>query len=142
MRRKILILTHGKFAEGIADSLRMISGIEEVSRISIAEDDSPEDVRSQISAFIASAEEDSDIIVLTDIQGGSSTQAAFPFLQTQQNLHLVTGLNLGLLLEIVLSTEENTAAGIEKAVENAKSSIVYLNKLLDKVVENDYVTEG
>jgi mannose/fructose-specific phosphotransferase system component IIA len=133
--KRILILTHGKFADGIADSLRMISGIEDISTISISDADSPTDVKARIDAFIAEAEPEDHLIVLTDIQGGSSTQAAFPYLQTQKNLHLVTGLNLGLLLEIALSGEEDVASSIEKAVENAKTSIVYLNKILDKVVE-------
>ena len=42
-------------------------------------------------------------VIITDIAGGSTTQAALEILSSNQNTYLLTGLSLGLLLEVVLA---------------------------------------
>jgi mannose/fructose-specific phosphotransferase system component IIA len=123
-------LTHGKFAEGIADSYRMIAGEQSIYTICISDESSPEEVDNQLEAFMASTKEEDSVVVMTDIPAGSSTQAAFKLLRKYQNVHLVTGLNLTLLLGIAFSDTDDDEECIKDAVEEAKSSISYLNEVM------------
>jgi len=128
--KKVLILTHGKFAEGIADSLRMIAGEQDITPLCILDDDSPKEVESRLMAYLDQTKPDDTVIIMTDIPGGSSTKSALPLIQTHENVHVVTGLNLALLLEIVLSGDENVAENINTAIENARASIMNLNDVM------------
>ncbi|GEN94014.1 PTS sugar transporter subunit IIA [Pediococcus ethanolidurans] len=128
--RNILVLTHGEFANGIKDSLKLITGVSSLNTLTISEDDTPKTIKEQIELFLENNKNSGEMIILTDIPGGSSTQFAFPYLKNYQNLYVVSELNLALLLEIVLSNEENTDKLLHTAIDNAKASLTYLNDLV------------
>ena len=69
---------------------------------------------------------------MTDIPVGSSTQIAIPFLETFPNLYILTGLNLGLLLEITLNPMEGDISAIlREAVEASRQTLLFINDQLD-----------
>ena len=128
--KRILILTHGNFAEGICDSLRMIAGAQDVTTICMQEDDSPKEIEDKLVNYINQTSPEDKVIVITDIPGGSTTKSAIPLLKSHKNVHVVTGLNLALLLEIVFIGEDNIAENISNAIEASRSSVMYLNDMI------------
>lgn len=131
---KICIATHGHYASGIYSSFQLIAGAKEnidVIEAYVKEDNLPE----TIADYMAKQNPEDTLIVFTDLLGGSVNQAFAPYLQTH-NFHLVTGINLAMLLELAFLEEVN-ADDIRKIVENGKSQIVYVNDLLNTAIHDD-----
>lgn len=126
--KKILICTHGGLAQGFKNALELIVGeVQGVEVLGISMEDTIDHVRSEIETFIEKCDSSDDKIILTDIPGGSTTQAAFYSISSEKRTHVVTGLNLGMLLEIYLSSEEDVPMLLKSCVTSAKETMNYLN---------------
>ena len=137
----IVVATHGNFAKGILDSLRLICGEQEnITYFCAYVDGDMEDGETQISGelmdLLDSFPEDEEDIVLVDLLGGSVCNE-FIKLTGRRPFHLIAGLNLGLLMQFVFAPEELTKEMIEDMIDKARASIVYVNQLVDRVDELD-----
>ena len=83
--------------------------------------------------------DDEELIVTTDIFGGSVNNEFMKYL-TRPNIHLIAGVNLPLLFELIMNLEsENTVQMIENAVQNAREQLQYCNPLMQcSVVEESF----
>lgn len=125
--KQILLCTHGNFAIGCKHSLEMIAGeLANVHVVSVQMEDHVDDVSMKIEGFINGFPNDAKIIV-TDIPGGSPTQAAFKYIASEKQVFVLTGLNLGLLLELVLSSDEDVEQLIRTSIERGKDTMQFLN---------------
>ena len=68
--------------------------------------------------------------MLTDILGGSVNNE-FMGLLDKYNFHLITGLNLALLFEVVTCPAEDLTANLPSIVEQAREHIVLCNELVE-----------
>jgi len=129
--RKFLIATHGTFSAGAKSSLEMIIGSIENLFIIQAYLDGNHAIEEEIKIITDQISNEDELIVFTDILGGSVTNQ---LLQqgTKPNIHIVSGFNLPLLIEVMLSDAETQAAEIiESAIINAKEQMVYVTKLIN-----------
>ena len=129
--RKFLIATHGTFSAGAKSSLEMIIGSIENLFIIQAYLDGNHAIEEEIKIITDQISNEDELIVFTDILGGSVTNQ---LLQqgTKPNIHIVSGFNLPLLIEVMLSDAETPAAEIiESAIINAKEQMVYVTKLIN-----------
>lgn len=67
-----------------------------------------------------------NVIVLSDIMGGSVNQVATRLMQ-EFSYQLITGINLPLLIELTFMPDGITAEQIRNSVANAREQIVYVN---------------
>lgn len=128
--RKFLIATHGKLAGGVKSSLDIITGAAENVFLIEAYVDENRAVEDDIKAVIAQLCESDELIAFTDLLGGSITNQILQHAR-QKNVHVVSGFNLALVIEVLLA-DTNTPAEqvIAEAIENAKQQMVYVNTLL------------
>ncbi|MCH1941739.1 hypothetical protein [Holdemania massiliensis] len=131
--KHVVLLTHGRLCEGFASALQVISGMENsLTLISMEAQDSPETMTQRVKQVLDSFPAEDPLILMTDIPVGSTTQIAIPFLETFPNLYILTGLNLGLLLEITLNPMEGDISAIlREAVEASRQTLLFINDQLD-----------
>lgn len=130
---KICIATHGHYSSGIYSSFQLIAGAKEnidLIEAYINDDNLPD----TIAAYMARQNPADTLIVFTDLLGGSINQTFAPYLQTH-DFHLVTGINLAMLLELAFM-DEIDADGIRRIVDNGRAQIVYVNDLLSAPTES------
>ena len=132
----IILLTHGDFSKGIAQSCRFILGeAANLIPLSITMETGIEEVLGMLRDAVAKFDEKEPVIILTDIPGGSTTQAAVRVLGDRDNLYLVSGMNLGLLIELAVTEFDEDRAGneelIREAVEQAKSNLMLISTAAD-----------
>jgi len=129
--RKFLLATHGSFAAGIKASLEMITGENENIFTIAAYTDGNRSIESDLDKILSVCQPDDQLIVFTDIAGGSITSEILR-LARRENVYLISGMNLPLLLDIILAdpdTEINEV--IENGISNAKEQIIYVSKLFN-----------
>ncbi|MBD1362732.1 PTS N-acetylglucosamine transporter subunit IIBC [Mucilaginibacter sp. ZT4R22] len=128
--RKFLIATHGKLAGGVKSSLDIITGAADNVFLIEAYVDESRSVEDDIKAVIAQLTENDELIAFTDLLGGSITNQILQH-ASQKNVHVVSGFNLALVIEILLAdTDAPAEEVIAEAIENAKQQMVYVNTLL------------
>nr|WP_293304502.1 hypothetical protein [Allomuricauda sp.] len=135
--RKFLIATHGKFASGIKSSLDIIIGAQDNIFVLDAYTENNVPIQDHLDAILNEIEIGDELVVFTDIMGGSITNQIIQRINSG-NAHIVSGVNLPLLIEVVLSDpNEDLQKVLDDAVENAKTQIVYVSKLITKQTQND-----
>jgi len=128
--RKFLIATHGRLAGGVKSSLDLITGAMDNIFLIEAYVDENRSIEDDIKAVVDQVGDNDELIVFSDIMGGSVTNQILQY-ALQSNVHVVSGFNLPLVIEIVLADTDTPAEEIiAEAMENAKQQMVYVNQLL------------
>ncbi|MCI8292565.1 MAG: PTS sugar transporter subunit IIA [Hespellia sp.] len=137
MKRKFLIATHSTFAQGIRNTLEMILGEQPSVSTLCAYTDGASDIESSVKKIVDSLEPDEELIIATDLFGGSVNNAFMNYI-SHPHIHLIAGVNLPLLFELLTNSETLPAEElIENAVSNAKEQILYCNSLLTQTITED-----
>lgn len=134
--KNLVLVTHADFAKGILTSLNLVLGqVKNVDYVSITAKETIPEIVSMIEKKIMDFGNCDPTVVLTDIPGGSTTQAAMKLLGYGQKVYLVTGLNLGLLLEIALlplgEGEVPDKGMLRGAIENSRTSMYLVNDMME-----------
>ena len=126
---KFIIATHGYLADGYVSSIRVLTKKDNIHAVNAYVDD--QDAEGQLKTLISSFDAHEDIIIFTDLMSGSITQVVSPYLK-QRNVHCITGINLPLILEFVLSTSPIDDAYIASTIQEAQRQMLYVNPLLQQ----------
>ena len=123
---KILVIGHGRFAEGVKSAAQIIVGdLSEVTFMNTYVDDI--DFHVELDKYFSN---NTNILVLTDLFGGSVNQAIMQYI-TKENIESITGVNIPLVLEILLSNITGKNLDIREIVSNAKEQIMFVNDVLE-----------
>lgn len=123
--RKFVIGSHHRLAYGLKDTLEFLTCKENIIDISAYIDDS--DVEEQIARFFASFAPEDEVIIMTDMLGGSVNQKFCPYMA--EHRHLISGINLPCALSLALQSEDTYLTGeqILQIVEESKNHLIYVN---------------
>ncbi|HXB44702.1 MAG TPA: hypothetical protein VNV85_11615 [Puia sp.] len=128
--RKFLIATHGNLATGIKSTLDIIIGQTDNVFLIEAYVKENKGIESDLVALLKTLAKNDELIIFTDLLGGSITNQAVRFTQGR-NVHIVSGFNLALLIEVLMADASTPAEEvIESAIRNAKEQIVYVTKMM------------
>jgi len=135
--RKFLVATHGTFAAGIKSSLDIIIGaMDNVFLIQAYVDDN-KSIEAEINEVMAQVADNDELVVFADILGGSVTNMLLQH-TLRPNVHIVSGFNLPLVIEILMAdADDQIEEVIASAIDNAKEQMVYVNKLISTQTGNE-----
>lgn len=143
--QKIIVASHGYFASGIEDSIKILIGERNnIEFISAYRDSIPDSrVLKDKLRDILEKNKDNTIIMFTDIKGGSITNTAMELLPEYRNLNIISGSSLALILEYILSSEDEEELDYKELIKNciieAKEGMVYINELIEGGNEDDQI---
>ncbi|MBB6110593.1 PTS system, fructoselysine and glucoselysine-specific IIA component [Mucilaginibacter lappiensis] len=133
--RKFLIATHGAFAKGIQSSVNMIIGETDNVFLIQAYLDDHISVEDELATVLTHITADDELVIFTDLLGGSVNNIMMRE-ALKDNVHIVSGFNLPLLIEVIMGDAGTPVMEvIEEAIVNAKEQMVYVNKLITQ--QND-----
>ena len=139
--KQILIATHGKMASGIRYTAELIVGkMDEITTIDAYV--TPEDnVEKKFEEYFAQHENDR-IFVFTDLMGGSVNQKLLRYSQ-KENVTLITGTNLPVLMQVMMADDDVTEEEIQEFIDDAREELQMVN--LDggkKAASKDSIAEN
>ena len=125
--RGYLLISHGGFAEALKESLKMITGERnDLFAVGLAHDDGPESFTKKLESKLKEMKAFEEIIVFTDLLGGSPGNAAVTKFISNDKVHVVSGMNFPMLLSTVLSegcsVEDITSYGKE-GIQDVKAFV-------------------
>ncbi len=121
--KKIIVASHGSMAEGMKNTIELFAGQNKnVSYIS-AYTKKNDDLNETIDKLFDSFNEDDKVIIFTDLMGGSVNQRFTVKAQNNNNVFIIYGFNLPIVIEAILSNEDVTKDYLKKLVDVGKNSI-------------------
>ncbi|QLY80346.1 PTS sugar transporter subunit IIA [Clostridium intestinale] len=121
----VVVATHGRFSEELVKSSEMIFGKQEnVEYITFMPGEGTEDLTRKYSEAIKALDIENGLIFLVDLFGGSPFNAATSIVVENENMDIVTGVNLPMLLEVFGARASSSISELVKIAENSgKESI-------------------
>jgi len=125
----IVVVTHGRLAEELVNAARQIVGeVPSICAVSIGWGDDVTAAREAIGRGLAEA--GGEVLILTDMFGGTPTNLSLPFLSDK--VEIVTGVSLPMLIKAV-SLREGPLADVARAVrDQGKGAIYVASEILEK----------
>ncbi|WP_019770378.1 PTS sugar transporter subunit IIA [Streptococcus sobrinus] len=129
MDRKILLASHNHMASGLKSSIEFLAG-EQDNLMALDAYVDGQAIDQKIKELFASFPKETEVLIFTDLLSGSVNQKLFPY-RLREHTHLITGMNLPIVLSIVLKPSESYLSNEEmrSLVEEARTSLVYVNEL-------------
>jgi PTS system N-acetylgalactosamine-specific IIA component len=117
---RALVAGHGEFAAGLISAVEAVTGRGALLEPIRVQGLSGEDIQHVLRERLAAS---GVHVIFTDLQAGSCTMAARRLLRDVAGVALVSGTNLPMLLDFVMSTAPNPHDAARAAVERARSAI-------------------
>ena len=133
--RKFLIVSHGALAGGFRSALELIAGAAGEVFVLQAYLEENKPVEEELVRLLQGAGTEEEWVVFTDLLGGSITNQVLRVmaeLPGRDAIHIVAGVNLPLVIEVVLGDPETPVNEILiEAVGRARDQLVYVNGIIN-----------
>ncbi|MEE8425309.1 MAG: hypothetical protein V3S11_05750 [Elusimicrobiota bacterium] len=126
----IIIITHGEFGAYLVEAAEAIVGRQEgVRSISISSRLPMGEARGRLERAVSELRGDGGLVVATDMPGGTPSNLAMPIIKDMENVRIVSGVNLYMLvtafnsrgtMKLEALAEEMLSAG-RRAIQDIKS---------------------
>ena len=127
--RHFIVATHAYMAKGMVSTLELIIGEREDVSYYCAYVEPGVIYKEKLLEEIANYSKEDEIIILTDIFGGSVNNELAE-LMSRGNVHLISGVNLILLISLLVSSEDEKVEDmIQRCIEEAKKGMLYCNAM-------------
>lgn len=117
---KLFLSSHGKLATGMKNSVSLLTGSGENLTVFEAYLDQ-ETVNDHLDAFYKTVAEDDEVILLSDLYGGSVNQQMYLYLH-RPHTRLIAGVNLALVLELC-TRQEVTDDELEELIIQSRNML-------------------
>lgn len=125
----VIITGHGRFAEGMADSIRMLIGKQDFLKTVNFEDGHSEDIlKDNLLKAYDAIENKNAVFILCDILGGSPFKNTVTAFFHHENVKILYGTNLGMAIEacmkcMILEDNSNIDYIADEIAEAGKTNV-------------------
>ena len=133
----VIIVSHGNLAENLVKTTTMIAGPHEhLHFIGLNPIEGPEIIKMKMEKIIIHYPQKSEFLILLDLMGGSPFNICAQLMAENRNIEIITGVNLPMLLETILSAGLDLPARelAKIALKKGKEGIIDLRKQLEKII--------
>ncbi len=136
--RHYVIASHAHFAAGIKESVELLAGARDDVRALSMFVDGRDDITAEVAALAAQVSDEDELVVCTDLFGGSVNNEFTKLLQTRPHTYLVTNMNLPLLIQLLFSDEQAPIENVIREIVAADDTRVkFINDLLVQDAEDE-----
>ena len=135
----VIIGTHGMFSEEVLKSAEMIFGAQEnVGSVTFKPGEGIEGLVEKYNKLISELDSADGVLFMVDLFGGSPFNAASIIAMKNDNMEIVTGVNLPMILETLGSRDFSSLSELLAIAENSgKEAIRVLTKNLQTDIEDE-----
>ena len=132
----ILLMSHGKMAEGILDSCKLFFGnnLDHIEALCLESGENPEEFDKRIKEEVEKLDDGSGVVAFCDLLGGTPSNRSMFCLNNR--LHVIAGMNFPMILEILsqrTSISDISEIDFVKLVKTGKDGIVDLNEKVKEI---------
>ncbi|WP_020004510.1 PTS sugar transporter subunit IIA [Brachyspira innocens] len=129
MKPNLILMSHGNLASALIESAKMILGdLSDYDIVAMQLDDTFNDVEEKLISVL-DKHKDKNILIMTDIYGGTPFNIASKFYRKNDNICLISGVNLDMVIEYFSSDmHDNTKKLIDELISVSRDSITLYSK--------------
>ncbi|MFR8956041.1 MAG: PTS sugar transporter subunit IIA [Collinsella intestinalis] len=136
--RQFIIASHAHFAAGINESVSLLSGERGNIRTLSMYVDGNNDLAAAAAKMLDETPEGDDLVVCTDLFGGSVNNEFTSIVQRRPNTYLVTNMNLPLLIQLLFAEEgRDTAEVIREICAADDTRVKFVNDLIEDTEDDE-----
>jgi len=129
MKPALILMSHGFLAQEAYEATKYITGdFGGVTVISMTMDDGLEGTSLKLEAALKSITGGCGVLIIADVPGGTPNNAAIKALARYDNIRVLSGLNLGMLIEYALSSDEDLDELVEAVRDAGLTSVKIFTK--------------
>lgn len=134
----IVLVSHGKLAEGMKDALKMFFGddMEAIESVSLTPEKSVETFMEELQQTITQVDQGEGVVVFADLYGGTPFNQAIQ--KASGSCRLISGMNIGMVMEFLairMSEISIQEVSFEELMQTGKEGIRYSEGIT--IVEDD-----
>ena len=122
----LLVTGHANFGTGITSSVNLIAGEQEAYKaVDFLPTYSTEDLTREITKALDELKDCEGVIIFTDLMGGTPFNVSAQIGHGKDNIRIVAGTNLPMLVEIVMSRKfmDNLDELVDSVLETGKEQV-------------------
>ncbi len=122
----LLVTGHANFGTGITSSVNLIAGEQEAYQaVDFLPEYSTEDLTREITKALDELNDCEGVIIFTDLMGGTPFNVSAQIGHGKENIRIVAGTNLPMLVEIVMSRKfmDNLDELVDSVLETGKEQV-------------------
>lgn len=120
----IIVTGHGKFATGLQSSLKLITGLDQVIHtVDFTEEMSADDLAESLLKIKKKSKDET--LIFADIPGGTPFNQSVLLKSKYDDVEVIAGTNLPLLIEVVLSSQSISKETINDFIETGQKGILH-----------------
>ena len=131
MKPNLILMSHGNLASALIESAEMILGdlsAYNYGVINLQADNTFDQIEDQLKKLLEQYG-DNKVIIMTDLYGGTPFNIASKFYRKRDNICLISGMNLDMVLEYFSSDlDYNLQKFIDEIISVSKDSIALYSK--------------
>lgn len=131
---KIILASHGELSQGMKQTAGMIIGEGENIYAMSAFRDEDQPIKEQVATLLEKIGYE-DVYILTDIFGGSVNNDLLMIQQTYPEVHLLTGMNLSLVISIATQPGKIDETQMALLVEESRQGLLDCKQLLTNKIQ-------
>lgn len=135
--RKLLIATHGRFADGIKNTMEIIIGAVEHAEALCAYTTQDFDMEQTAESYIGALGSEDELIVAADVAGGSVANAFAKY--CSERVTVLAGCNFPMLVTLALQLDSDVPLEelVDEAIEAGRDGICCINRMLSEQEKED-----
>ena len=133
----LVIATHGNASIELKKSVEMFCGtLEQCRTWTLNPGDDIEDGEAKLKEYVKEVDTGEGVVIMTDLFGGTPCNLALK-LSMDHNIHVLTGVNLPMLIQFVSNREDAEGELIEECIDAGREGIAYPNKEMRRRKTNE-----
>jgi PTS system mannose-specific IIA component len=126
----LVLVGHGDLPEALLQTAApVLSGASQMRAVCLRPDDDPARFTEEIDRAVREVDSGEGIIVMTDMMGGTPTNAALAMLN-RQDVEVVTGVNLPMLLKVPFIKDKTVHEAARFLVEYGRRNLAQPSEML------------
>jgi len=118
----VIVVAHGKLATSMVETVQMFTGkTTNLASVDLPEESGPETFYESLNEKVKEVDQGSGVLILADLMGGTPGNNALRLMAQRENIAVLTGVNLTMLLEAMMA-RNNTKNLSDLAEQSNKSS--------------------
>ncbi|PYG87930.1 PTS system mannose-specific IIA component/PTS system mannose-specific IIB component [Ruminiclostridium sufflavum DSM 19573] len=126
----ILLVTHGKMAEGMYSSVGMLIGkAENFDFVCFDKDMGQDELKEELDKRLADVSDGKQYLIMCDIKGGTPFNVASRYSFKNDNAAVFYGVNLPILIEAIISREGKSLGQLAEYLEGVSGTTIGLSEI-------------
>ncbi|MGM0603857.1 MAG: PTS sugar transporter subunit IIA [Bacillota bacterium] len=117
----LVIASHGKLSECMLNTVNLfVKNSENISTVNLEESSGSDEFSKKLENAINKVDDNDGVLILLDLFGGTPANISWNTISSISNCRGVTGINLGMLLEILIQRDNSKT--LEELTETAQKA--------------------